>query len=61
MVNVIDLPCASNQDSPRKHTFEENWKLLLNMTIGLHGLLSNGVRKGILIFALSSLVSLFFS
>ena len=30
------LPCTSNEDYPRKHNSEENWKLLKNMTKALY-------------------------
>ena len=37
--NLI-LPCGSNEDFPRIHNSEENWKLLKNTKIFLHALLS---------------------
>ena len=37
--NLI-LPCGSNEDFPRIHNSEENWKLLKNIKIFLHALLS---------------------
>ena len=51
---------ASNEESPRKHNSEENWKLLKNMTKVLYTLLSNRIIKGKLHFALSSLVFSYF-
>ena len=59
-MKIFILPCPSNEDSPRKHNSEENWKLLKNMKKVLYTLLSNRVIKGKLNFALSSLVFLYF-
>ena len=56
-MRIFILLCDSNEDSPRKHNSEENWKLIKNMTKGLYTLLSNRVMKGKLHFALSLLVS----
>ena len=49
---IFILPCALNENSPRKHNSEENWKLLKNIKIFLHTLLPNRVIKDKLRFAL---------
>ena len=59
-LKIFILLCASNEDSPRKHNSEKNWKPLKNMTKVLYTLLSNRVVKSKLHFALSSLVSSYF-
>ena len=52
-MKISILLCASNEESPRKHNSEENWKLLKNMTKVLYTLVSNRIIKGKLHFALS--------
>ena len=59
-MKISILLCASNEEYPRKHNSEENWKLLKNMTKVLYTLVSNRIIKGKLHFALSSLVFSYF-
>ena len=35
-MKIFVLPCTSNEDYPRKHNSEDNWKLLKNMTKALY-------------------------
>ena len=35
-MKIFVLPCTSNEDYPRKHNSEVNWKLLKNMTKALY-------------------------
>ena len=56
-MKIFILLCASNDDSPRNHNSEENWKLLKKMAKVLYTLLSSCVIKGKLHFLSFSLVS----